>query len=147
MVLLYYGLSSVRSLDVSDYNKNYYDLLNNLTHIKEDVSFDTFQQFVTSLSDSHNVFVIEDLTTQKIVGSITTYLQPTPIHNCHTIVHMDHWVADPTYKGIGGMLLTHVIDLAKKNGYKLSTTCPDKMIGYYEKKEFRKRGNHMCLYF
>jgi predicted GNAT family acetyltransferase len=141
------SLSPVHELQTSDYTKGYYDLLKNLTHVQEEVSLETFEKFVSSLSSSHNVFVIEDLTTQKIVGSITMYKQPTPLHNCRTIVHMDHWVADPTYKGVGATLLTHVINIAKENGYKLSTTCPDKMVGYYEKKEFRKRGNHVCRYF
>lgn len=141
------SLSPVRELQSLDYNKGYYDLLKKLTHVQEEVSLETFTEFVSSLSSSHNVFVIEDLTTQKIVGSITMYTQRTPLHKCRTIVHMDHWVADPTYKGVGATLLAHLIDIAKKNGYKLSTTCPDKMVGYYEKKEFRKRGNHMCLYF
>lgn len=66
---------SIRKLELSDFDKKYFDLLEQLTMVeKAKITQCDFENFVKSLNESHIIFVIEDVTTNKIIA--TTTLQP-----------------------------------------------------------------------
>lgn len=48
-------------------------------------------------------------------------------------------------KGYGKQIIDHLVDIGKKDCYKVILNCLDKNIGFYEKCGFHKHGNEMRI--
>jgi hypothetical protein len=136
-----------RELCTADYDRGYYDLLQGL-HAQDVPRKEDFDAFVKTLDSRHKVFVLYDSTTDKVCATMTLLVQTSATHGCQSIAHIDEWTTLSSYKGAGSVLFSNVQEYIRTNVpcYKISTTCNDKMRGYYEKKGFQRRGNHLCLY-
>lgn len=80
------------------------------------------------------VTVIEDLRSNKIIGSATLVVERKFIHSCGTRAHLEDVVVDDTYRGkqLGKLIVVTVTLLAEHLGcYKMSLECKDKLIPFY----------------
>jgi glucosamine-phosphate N-acetyltransferase len=136
-----------RNLEYGDYNKNYFDLLSQLT-ICGNCTQNQFEKFVDNLNKNHIVIVYEE--NNKILASGTLFIEPKLIRNCGLVGHIEDIVVDKELngKGIGKKLVCALSDYAKDNGcYKVILDCRSEIISFYEKCGFSKKEEQMVQYF
>ncbi|XP_034941392.1 probable glucosamine 6-phosphate N-acetyltransferase [Chelonus insularis] len=140
----------VRPLRLSDYEKGFIQLLEQLT----DVGGVTKEQFSNRFlsmktSGGHYVVVVEDLNKGIIVGSATLVVEQKFIHNCALKGRVEDVVVYLPYRKqkLGKLLVETVTQLARRlRCYKLSLDCRDHLIKYYEKLGFKQEpGNANSL--
>jgi len=136
-------------LQCNDYNKNYLDLLEQLTCVnKETIVYDKFCTFVNNLDANHVIYVIEN--DNKIVATGTIIIEQKLIHGLGLIGHIEDIVVDKQYNGknLGRTIMNNLIEYAKiMNCYKVILDCNDYVTPFYEKCGFIKKGNCMAMYF
>ena len=139
----------IRSLELNDYYKNYFELLSQLTKAPQP-TYEVWQERFYEITKSRSkVFVIEDLDNKKIIGSILCSIEPKFIRNLGLVCHFEDIVIDETYrnKKLGGVLINIGEEFAKIAGcYRIVLTCQDKVIGFYEKMGYYKKSNGMTKY-
>ena len=60
----------IRNLQYDDYNKNYLELLEQLTIVnKENISQVFFNEFIDNLNNNHKIMVLEDLRRSQSISS------------------------------------------------------------------------------
>ena len=140
----------LRNIEKGDYYKGYLELLQLLTFIEpQQISFEDFTTFIHGLHIYHQIFVIEDITTHKIIGTITILIEKKLIHNLGLVCHVEDVVVDSKIrnKGIGKMLLNKAIEISLENKcYKTILDCDPKNEIFYEKCDFVKKGIQMAFY-
>ncbi|CEF68877.1 Glucosamine 6-phosphate N-acetyltransferase [Strongyloides ratti] len=145
----------LRPLHIDDYNKGYLELLGQLTTTGDVTETEWIKRFnsMKSTSDgvpqSYYIAVIEDLTTKKIVGSVTLVIEFKFIHHAGCRGRIEDVVTDKNYRGrrISHILNRTLVSLAKELGvYKLSLECKDSLIGFYGNFGFKKdEGNNFLV--
>ena len=66
---------SLRYINYTDYSKDYLFLLKQLTVVEpENINQREFNYFLDTLNAKHNIIVVENLDTKKIVGTISSKL-------------------------------------------------------------------------
>jgi glucosamine-phosphate N-acetyltransferase len=140
----------IRNIEYEDYNKGYLELLQILTFIEPDkITVDDFTHFINGLNDKHQIFVMEDIMNQKIIGTITILIEQKLIHNLGLVCHIEDVVVDTSIqnKGIGKRLVNKAIEVSMKHKcYKIILDCSHKNEAFYEKCDFIKKGTQMALY-
>lgn len=123
----------------------YINLLSQLSKMNIDVSDEAFNIFVAQLNNSHMVKVIKD-GSDKIIGTITIFIENKIIHNNGKVGHIEDVVVDSEYrkKGIGKKLLEHAREICK-DCYKIILNCDDDKIDFYTKCGFELHCNQMRM--
>jgi glucosamine-phosphate N-acetyltransferase len=141
----------VRPIEDADYHKQYLQLLQMLTSLDpQQILEPAFQQFVNNLNTNHQILVIEDLTTNKIIGTITILIEEKLIHNFGKVCHVEDVVVNTTYRGqgLGKLLVDKALQIANKNQcYKIILDCEEHNEVFYERCGFQKKGSQMALYY
>ena len=141
-------MTEFRKLEYTDYEKNYFELLEQLT-IAPKCDIDKFTSFISNtLSKNHQIFVTES--ENSIIASGTIIIEQKLIRNFGKVGHIEDIVVDKVYngKGIGKKLINTLVEYAKDNGcYKVILDCRDDVVSFYEKCGFKKKENEMVLYF
>lgn len=138
----------IRNLEPLDYYKEYFNLLQQLTDAPM-VSFEIFNQFVNSLSPNHQIFVIEDISINKIVSTGTILIENKLIHGLGQVAHIEDIVTDLKYRGqrLGKDIIEKLIDVAYcKKCYKIILDCSEHNIGFYLKCGFDQKAVQMVKY-
>uniref|UniRef100_A0A0N5BXI4 Glucosamine 6-phosphate N-acetyltransferase n=1 Tax=Strongyloides papillosus TaxID=174720 RepID=A0A0N5BXI4_STREA len=145
----------LRPLHIKDYEKGYLELLEQLTTVGDVTEAEWIKRFNSmkakddGIPQSYYIVVLEDLTTQKIVGSVTLVIEFKFIHHAGSRGRIEDVVTDKNYRGrhISQILNRTMVSLAKDIGvYKLSLECKDTLIGFYEKFGFKKdQGNNFLV--
>ena len=142
----------VTDLEKSDYEykqyPSYFSLMNQLSNVeKNNISKESFDNFVDNLNKDHQIKVIRYKYTNQIVGSITIFKENKIIHNMGKVAHIEDLVVDEAVRNCG--LGKKLLDIAKKESedcYKIILDCNNENIGFYEKCGFQLKDNHMVLY-
>jgi len=141
---------SPRPLTFEDYNKGYLQLLKQLTIIDPDkISQKEFANIIERLNSNHQIIVIENPNTNKIIASGTIFIEQKFIHNMGLVAHIEDIIVDEKYRneGLGRILIRTLTDIAKsKSCYKITLYCVDTNIKFYEKNGYIKKGYQMTLY-
>ncbi len=140
-----------RYLELNDYNKDYCNLLEQLTVINN-ITYDMFnKQFINiANNENHYIIVIEDLQKKKIIGSGTLLIENKFIHDCKNVGHIEDIVINKQYRNnkLGGKLIKILVNIATKNNcYKVILNCSNNLITYYKKIGFGKEINSMVYRF
>lgn len=142
-------MHSLRELESEDYNKGYLELLETLTTVdKNHITYEIFDNFVKKLNNDHLVYVIEHM--GKIIATGTILIEHKLIHSCKNVGHIEDIVVLPSYKGkqLGSFIVKSLVEYAKnENCYKVILDCDDKIIQFYDKCGFVRKGSQMSLYF
>jgi len=140
----------LRPLVQSDYHKQYLQLLQLLTVLEPSkISESDFQEFVDRLTENHQIWVMEDCITNKIVGTVTVLIEAKLIHNFGKVCHIEDVVVDTSVRGqnIGKKLIQKACEIALEHQcYKTILDCEQKNDVFYEKCGFVKKGSQMTLY-
>ena len=136
-----------RNLVKSDFNKNYFELLQQLTDVeKEKITFDMFSQFIDNLNENHIIIVFEK--DGKLLASGTLLVENKVIHGLSKVGHIEDIVVDKSARGLGlgKIMIDYLVNIAKENCYKVILNCKESNIGFYEKCEFEKKEVEMVKY-
>lgn len=85
----------------------------------------------------------------EIIGSITIFIEPKIIHNFRNVCHVEDFVIDKQYRGLGlgCIVLDKIYGLATQNDcYKIILDCNDDVIHFYEKCGYKNTNNQMSFY-
>lgn len=138
----------LRRLEKRDYTSQYFALLRQLTSCNDDrISKNIFEDFVDSLGDHHQIWLIENNQNQRIVGTGTLWIEQKIIHDMGKVGHIEDIVIDSMCRGVGlgEWLVKHLKEIAitDKRCYKVILNCSNDKIGFYQKCGFHKKGDMM----
>lgn len=137
-----------RHLNKSDYNSNYFDLLSQLS-IVNNIDYQLFNNFIDQLNDNHQIILIIDLSTNKIIGTGTIIIEYKIIHGFGCVAHIEDVIIDNSVRGcgLGYKLINYLKDIAiNKKAYKIILDCSDFNTNFYIKCGFEKKNNQMSIY-
>lgn len=139
-----------RKLEIKDYESNYFALLRQLTSCNDDrIKFNDFSSFIHSLNNLHQIWVIEDIITNKIICTGTLFIEQKIIHDMGKVGHIEDIVVDSNNRneGIGKEMILHLKKEAEKeNCYKIILNCNEHNEGFYKRCGLNKKGIQMSLY-
>ena len=138
-----------RTLNGDDWNKNYFNLLSQLTDAVE-LDENTFKNLLNEIKKTSEIYVYEDIVNNKIVATAKLLIEQKLARGGGKVGHLEDVVVDVGYRkmGLGGKLVINIIDLARQRGcYKLIGNCTLDLIGYYEKIGFSNKGTQFAIYF
>lgn len=138
-----------RTLNENDHNKDYFLLLNQLSN-SNNLNQNNFKEIFYNIQKTSEIYIYEDITTNKIVASATLMIEQKFIRNGGKVGHLEDVVVDEKYRGLklGKKLIEHIIDLAKIKGcYKIIGNCDPNLFNYYQKIGFSNKGNQIAIYF
>lgn len=138
-------LLNFRRLEKADYDKNYLELLKQLTTVG-DISKEKYETTIDKMGAE--VWVIEF--EGKIIASVSLLLEQKIIHECGIVGHLEDVVVDRDYRkyGLGKFIIERIINIAKERGcYKLIGDCKSELLGFYEKNGFESKCVQISIYF
>jgi len=138
-------LLNFRLLEKADYDKNYLELLKQLTTVG-DISKEKYEMTIDKMGAE--VWVIEF--EGKIIASVSLLLEQKIIHECGIVGHLEDVVVDRDYRkyGLGKFIIERIIKIAKERGcYKLIGDCKSELLGFYEKNGFESKCVQISIYF
>lgn len=142
-------LGQIDRLNKTDYDKGFLQLLEQLTHVGADsIMFEDFCKHYDSLKSE--IYVIRNISTNKIVASGSILVEPKFIHGLSYVGHIEDVVVDQEYRklGLGKAIINHLVSVAKDRGcYKVILNCSEKNRPFYENCGFIKKEHEMTLYF
>ena len=134
----------IRKIEKNDYNKNYINLLSQLTVVGNITQYQ-FNNFIDILNDDHQIWVIE--INNQIIATGTIVKEQKLIHNCGKVGHIEEIVVDNNYRNLqlGQKIVEHLINCST-DCYKINLTCNEKLEKFYNKCELTKTGLTMSKY-
>jgi glucosamine-phosphate N-acetyltransferase len=138
-------LLNFRRLEKADYDKNYLELLKQLTTVG-DISKEKYETTINKMGAE--VWVVEF--EGKIIASVSLLLEQKIIHECGIVGHLEDVVVDKDYRkyGLGKFIIERIIKIAKERGcYKLIGDCKSELLGFYEKNGFESKCVQISIYF
>lgn len=126
----------LRPLCLEDFDRGYLQLLTELTSVG-DVTRDKFEdRFIKmkACEDTYYVTVIEDTTSNQVIGSATLVKEQKFIHQCTARARVEDVVVSDKYRGkqLGKVLVDVVVALGRELGcYKVSLECKDHNVKFY----------------
>lgn len=138
-------LLNFRRLEKGDFQKNYLELLKQLTVIG-DISKEKYETTFDKMGAE--VWVVEF--EEKIIASVSLLLEQKVIHECGIVGHLEDVVVDSDYRkyGLGKFIIERIIKIAKERGcYKLIGDCKSELLGFYEKNGFESKCVQISIYF
>ncbi|MBI95544.1 histone acetyltransferase [bacterium] len=141
----------IEKLTLKHINIEYFKLLSQLTVVNLDyLDQDKIKNFLLSLNEKHQVFVLIDDELNKVIGTITILIEHKLIRNFGIVGHIEDVVIDSNYRGknLGKKIIDFAINYCNNKGcYKVILDCDEKNIGFYKKCGFKLKGFEMSLYF
>ena len=138
-------LLNFRRLEKGDYDKNYLELLRQLTAVG-DISQENYEKAFDKMGAE--VWVVEF--EGKIIASVSLLLEQKIIHECGIVGHLEDVVVDRDYRkyGLGKFIIERIIKIARDRGcYKLIGDCKSELLGFYEKNGFESKCVQISIYF
>ena len=142
----------VRKLEISDKNKGFIELLQQLTvcdSVSDKDFEDRFQELI-ALGDDHIICVIEDDRSGKIIATGSVFIEKKFIRNCGKAGHIEDVVVDSNARGmqLGKKIVEFLTNHARAMGcYKVILDCSVENRGFYEKCGFEHKAIQMAKYF
>ncbi|XP_077214899.1 glucosamine 6-phosphate N-acetyltransferase-like [Tasmannia lanceolata] len=142
----------IRRLQISDKNKGFIELLNQLS-LSDSISDQEFQsrfQDLTSHGDDHMICVIEDDQSHKIIATGSIFIEKKFLRNCGKAGHIEDVVVDSNIRGksLGKKIIRYLSEHARSVGcYKVILDCSIENKGFYEKCGFKEKSIQMATYF
>ncbi|KAG0029505.1 Glucosamine-phosphate N-acetyltransferase-like protein [Podila clonocystis] len=141
----------MRPLEITDYNKGFYDCLAGLTVVGK-VSETSFQETFAAMLRAETVYhivVIEDLHESRIVATGTLIVEQKFLRGCGKAGHIEDIVVHDSQRGkkFGIRLIDQLKYIGTALGcYKLLLTCNETNEPFYEKSGFLRKDLHMAQY-
>lgn len=132
-----------RKLNENDYD-NFHRLINDFRETT--FTLQQFQDVFSKINTTSDVIVLEY--NNILIATGTIIYEYKFIFNICCLAHIEDVCVkkDMRNMGYGKIIINKLITLAKeKKCYKISLDCSDLNCKFYEKCNFEKRGNQMCI--
>ena len=132
-----------RELKKSDYEE-YIKLITEFRPINLQITKEIFENIYDSIFKNSIIFVIE--LENKIVASGKLLIEQKFIHNLAKYGYIEDVIVSKEHrsKGVGQKIVKYIVDYCKKNNfYKMTLTCNEILIPFYEKNNFEVYQIHM----
>ncbi|KAL3825766.1 hypothetical protein ACJIZ3_021795 [Penstemon smallii] len=144
----------VRKLEISDKNKGFIELLQQLTvcdSVSDEAFLERFQE-IAKYGDDHVICVIQDDNSNsgRIVATGSLFIEKKFIRNCGKVGHIEDVVVDSSVRGkqLGKKIIDFLSDHARAMGcYKVILDCSLENRPFYEKCGFKQKEIQMVKYF
>ncbi|XP_051132502.1 glucosamine 6-phosphate N-acetyltransferase-like [Andrographis paniculata] len=143
---------TVRKLEISDKNKGFIELLQQLTvcnPISEEAFKERFYE-IAKPGDDHLICVIEDKDSGKIVATGSIFIEKKFLRNCGKAGHIEDVVVESSFRGkqLGKKIIKYLSDHALAMGcYKVILDCSLDNKAFYERCGFKQKEIQMVRYF
>lgn len=143
----------LRTLEITDYDKGYFNLLRQLSDTITDYSFrhfvDTFYE--VTCNSNQSIYVLEDTINNKIIANCTLLKERKFIRGGKNVIHIEDVVVDAKYRGfnIGVQLMRYIIakSVLHLDAYKVILDCKDELERFYSHSGFTKSAIQMSKYY
>mgnify|MGYP006102518031 CR=1 FL=1 len=141
----------IRPIVLSDINEQYFDLLSQLTTVDIHViDKERIQRYFDTLHDHNQIFVVEDMRSNLVIGTGKVLIEEKLIHNFGKAGHIEDIVIAKQYRGLGlgKAIVEYLTDycLMTHNCYKCILNCSVENQRFYERCEYTLNGVEMSLY-
>ncbi|EFP11296.1 hypothetical protein GCK72_017535 [Caenorhabditis remanei] len=142
----------VRPLAKDDFSKGYLELLGQLTAVG-DLDQEAFEKRFEAMRVSvpnYHIVVIEDINSQKVVGSASLVVEMKFIHGAGSRGRVEDVVVSSEMRRqkLGAVLLKTLVSLGKSLGvYKMSLECVPDLLPFYSQFGFKDDCNFMTQRF
>lgn len=136
---------TIRELEENDLFNGFLESMDSLK-LASNLNRETAKKVFEKINSNSNHFVYVAILDGRIVGSTTMIMEPKFIHDGGNVAHIEDVVVSNEHqgKGIGEMLMSSLLDLAKDNNcYKTILDCSDEVKPFYEKIGFKRTSNGM----
>ena len=136
-----------RLLEKEDYNKGYLKLLEQLTDVGN-VTKNQFDNIIDNNLINKDIYVIEDISTQKLIGTGSILYEQKFIHNCAKYAYIEDLVISSQYRGknYGRSLMIFLLQKIKENNcQRVYLRSNKKNISFYKKLEFETQLSNFVL--
>jgi glucosamine-phosphate N-acetyltransferase len=133
----------IRKLEKQDY-KDYIELIEEFRPIGLDITREKFEGIYDIIFKNSIIYV--GVLEGRIIGSAKLIIEQKFIHKLSKYGHIEDVIVNKKHqrKGIGQKLIKHIVDYCKENNlYKITLTCNEKLISFYEKNNFAVYQIHM----
>lgn len=133
----------IRELKKDDF-KGYISLINEFRPIGLEINQDTFEDIYDIIFKNSIIFVIEK--DSNIIGTSKLIIEQKFIHNLSKYGYIEDVIINSNYRGqnYGTKIINHIVNYCKENNfYKLTLTCKEDLIPFYEKNNFEVYQVHM----
>lgn len=142
----------VRKLELSDRNKGFIELLQQLTICDPPSAEDFGSRFheINSSGEDHIVCVVEDERSGKILATGSVFIEKKFVRNCGKVGHIEDVVVDKSARGrqLGKKIVEYLAEHARSRGcYKVILDCSVDNKPFYEKCDFKQNSIQMAKYF
>jgi glucosamine-phosphate N-acetyltransferase len=139
----------IRELAMADYEKGFLELLSSLT-IVGNISMGEFimRDVKIHQNRNHQVWVVEDLFQNEIVGTGTLFVQPTFTHQCGFLGHINEVIVKEgsEYRDLKQRLIQHLIKEAKnRKCNRVRTSVVPQSLKFYKELGFHRGMMEMNL--
>lgn len=141
----------IRKLSKDDYSKGYLDVLcelsDTITFKNEELFISVFEKVQSS--NNHHIYVLEDISSNTIIGSATLLVEPKFIHNGKNVGHIEDVVVSKKAqsKGLGKSLIMYLTTfMSEMNCYKFILDCSASVQTFYSKCGYDSKAIQMSLY-
>ena len=133
----------IRKLEKTDF-ESYISLINEFRPIGLEITKEKFEEIYDTIFLNSIIFVIEINNT--IIAATTLLIEQKFIHKLSKYGHIEDVIVSNEHrgKGYGKKIIKYVMDFCKKNNfYKITLTCKQELIPFYEKNNFEVYQYHM----
>jgi glucosamine-phosphate N-acetyltransferase len=136
---------TIRKITESDMDNGFLESLDSLRKAS-DLDKQKAKSILKEISKNPNHVIFVAVDDGRVIGSTTLLIEQKFIHGGGKVGHIEDVVVSAQHqgKGIGEMIIRHVLDYAKKQGcYKTILDCDDEVKPFYEKLGFKLHSNGM----
>tara|TARA_R110002074_G_scaffold401868_1_gene601954 strand:+ start:987 stop:1406 length:420 start_codon:yes stop_codon:yes gene_type:complete len=133
----------IRTLLKSDY-RDYIELIDGFRPIGMHITKIEFEELYDTIFGNSIIYVAE--IDNQIVASVKLLIEQKFIHKLAKYGRIEDVMVNKDYRerGIGKELIRHTVDFCKINRfYKITLSCGDELVPWYEKNGFEVYQNHM----
>lgn len=133
----------IRKLEKNDFEE-YILLINQFRLIGLDITREKFEELYDNIFKNNIIYVIS--INDKIIGSAKLIIEQKFIHKLSKYGHIEDVIISDEYrrKGYGSLIINHIVNVCKaEKFYKITLTCKEELIPFYEKNNFEVYQIHM----
>ncbi len=143
----------IREIKEKDIDNGFFETLSNLSAVGDIANNKTLAiETIKKIEENSNyiIMVAEEIQSKQIIGTATLFIEQKFIHSGGKAGHIEDVATRKGHegKGIGKQIIKRLIERAKEKGcYKIILDCDEKIINFYEKAGFKKKGIMMRIDF
>jgi len=140
----------LKELELNDYHCGYMDIINKLTNIGNEITFQKFSTYFNIYKkENSKIYVLKSINENKIIGTGKILIEQKLHNNFSNMGHIEDVVVDENYRklGIGKYIIEKLTKYGFENNcYKIVLCCNDFNEQFYKNCDYKKKGIEFVKY-